>query len=556
MLVNSVWLVVVLFISSAWAQAGVTVTIANGQIQGRQESTYKGTTFYAFQEIPYAKPPVGNLRFMAPQPVEDWSGVLDATSNNKICYQTSDTTSFTQTEDCLYVNVYTPVAPGTNGSLPVMFYIFGGGFLNGHAVYQSYGPHLFMDQGVIVVTVNYRIGPFGFMSTGDSVIPGNMGLKDQQLALKWVQTNIGYFGGDPTKVTLFGLSAGAASVTLQMLGKGSEGLFRGAISESGSSLCPWAYQRGHKDIAYNMAAYLNPSFSKSSSSQELLTFLQSVTPDQVIASTRTFPGGLGRDQMVQGFMYAPVVEDEHEGAFLTQRQYDAVASGGTNPVPLLIGIMSEEQLSKAADRNSFANELSQYDQNPGALVNDNMHINDATKATAGDAIRKIYTSGTLASDIAAGVHYFSDVSFSLPIMHNARLHSAFKDVYFFQFSYHGDMVSWNNVFVEGCGKVQHAEDNSYLWNGNIEQYATAADVLTSKRYVKLFTNFAKNLNPTPEADDLFGVVWPTLASTGPFQYLDIAEDGSLQIKSDPKGEHYQQWVDLYESMAVKPYDTF
>lgn len=150
------------------------------------------------------------------------------------------------------------------------------------------------------------------MSTGDTVIPGNMGLKDQNLALKWVQNNIKNFGGDPTKVTLFGLSAGGASVTYQMLSQQSKGkkiicltlilsiynwlnflgLFRAAISESGSALCPWAYQRGYKDVAYNMATYLDPSFDRSASSQQLLTFLQSKTADQILASTNSFPVSL------------------------------------------------------------------------------------------------------------------------------------------------------------------------------------------------------------------------------------------------------------------------
>ncbi|XP_023310181.1 cholinesterase 1 [Anoplophora glabripennis] len=546
-------------IASALAQE-VTIKIKNGEVKGRKDTTYSQKEFYAFQQIPYAQPPVGSLRFQPPVAVEPWDGVLDATENNKLCYQMGTTTvTQTQTEDCLYVNVYTPVEPGTNAKLPVMYYIYGGGFLTGHPLFQYYGPQYFMEQDVVVVAVSYRIGPFGFLSTGDTVLPGNMGLKDQSMGLKWVQENIRYFGGDPDKVTIFGLSAGGASVTLQMLSKQSQGLFRGVISESGSSLCPWAYQRGYKAVAYNMATYLDSSFNTSATSQELLTFLQSKTPEQLLDATNTFPWDIGRDQIVQGFMFAPVVEPDHEGAFLTQRMYDAVAAGGASPVPLMIGIMSEEQLQRAEDWEGLMYQLQQYDLRPEALVNDNMHIvNNVTKAVIGKRIKQIYTTEQFQDDVVSAIKYFSDTSFSRPIIHHAKLHSQFNDVFFYQFSFHGDQITYYNATVPGCGNVTHGEDNAYLWgynnNGNIEQWGTARDILTTKRYVTLFANFAKNLNPTPEESELFqNVIWPTVSADN-YQYLDINDDLTIQV--DPKGDHYKEWVEVYETLAVKPYDTY
>ncbi|KAJ8919907.1 hypothetical protein NQ315_006436 [Exocentrus adspersus] len=535
------------------ADLDIIVDIKNGPVQGRLDVTYNKKEFYSFLQIPYAKPPVGKLRFMEPEPVEDWVDVLDATVNDAQCYQFGLPDAENQTEDCLYVNVFTPVLADSNASLPVMFYIHGGAFLNGNPLSQFYGPHYFMEQDVVVVLVAYRLGPFGFLSTGDEVVPGNMGLKDQVLALKWVQENIATFGGDPSKVTLFGLSAGGASATLQMLSEQSKGLFRGVISESGSALCPWAYQRGAKQVAYDMATFLDPDFSKDASSEELVELLQSVTPEELLNSTITFPWAIGRDQLVQGFEFAPVVEPESESAFLTGRQYDLIEDGSISTVPLMIGYMSEEQISRAGDEDGFLWLRQQYDETPAALVTDDMHIiNESTKALVGEEVKKIYTDTTFEEDIAAAVHYFSDVSFSIPIIHHAKLQSSSSDVYLYQFSYHGDEATWNNISVEGCGSVMHGEDSEYLWcynnNDNIEEWGTEADILTTKRYVKLFTNFAKFLNPTPEESELFeNIIWPAVTPDGDFQYLDI--DAELEVKTDPKGEVYPKWVQLYEKRA-------
>ncbi|KAJ8932316.1 hypothetical protein NQ318_011939 [Aromia moschata] len=318
---------------------------------------------------------------------------------------------------------------------------------------------------VVVVTVSYRVGPLGFLSTGDTVIPGNYGLKDQNLGLKWVQDNIKYFGGDPDKVTIFGHSAGAASVTFQTISKKSAGLFRAAIAESGSALCPWAYQRHHKEMAYQLA------------------LLSTESPVHY--------------QMVQGFWFTPVVEAEHETAFITEEMYTSVANGVVNDVPLLMGITSEEQVYKAYNIDNFEKELEQCENNVALL--------SEKKST------KFILKKPLQDDLAAAVKYFSDMSFSRPIIHHARLQSHFSEVYFYVFSYHGPLGGFN-VTVEGADEVTHSEDYQYLWaySNNSDLYSNIPeDVLTSERYVTLFTNFAKTLNPTPQISSLFeNITWP------------------------------------------------
>ncbi|XP_018536670.2 cholinesterase [Lates calcarifer] len=144
-------------------------------------------------------------------------------------------------EDCLYLNVWTPTVDKTNPPLPVMVWIYGGGFTGGTASLDLYdGRFLTQTENVIVVSMNYRIGAFGFLSLPDNKnVPGNAGLKDQQLALKWVSKNIAAFGGDPSQVTIFGESAGSGSVGFQVLSPGSQEYFQRAIMESGAPNAPW-----------------------------------------------------------------------------------------------------------------------------------------------------------------------------------------------------------------------------------------------------------------------------------------------------------------------------
>ncbi|XP_043190990.1 pyrethroid hydrolase Ces2a-like [Amphibalanus amphitrite] len=161
--------------------------------------------------------------------------------------------------DCLFVNVYTRQLPGRENTLtglPVMVYIHGGGFYVGSGDSDIYGPHYFMDEPVVLVTFNYRLGPFGFFTTHDEAAPGNYGLLDQVLLLQWVQDNIAAFGGDPKLVTIFGQSAGGASVSLLVLSPLGRGLFHRAISQSGVSFSLFAASGKRRGLADKLAAQL------------------------------------------------------------------------------------------------------------------------------------------------------------------------------------------------------------------------------------------------------------------------------------------------------------
>nr|WCC58151.1 carboxylesterase [Pharsalia antennata] len=556
--------VLLVFLSITSALSEVTINLPDGRIRGVEKLSLRNRTYYAFLQVPYAEPPLGKLRFRDPRHVQPWSGILDATQEKKICYQVSSNSAL-ENEDCLYLNVYTPVkynAKNTRSSLPVMFYIHGGGFMNGNSLYSTIRPHHFMDNNVIVVTISYRLGPFGFLSTGDYVIPGNYGLKDQNMALKWVKRNIEYFGGDPNKVTIFGQSSGAVSVGYHIISKQSEGLFRGAIQQSGSVLAPHGYQRRAKDFAYTLAKLIDPTFSESSDSWDLLVLLQNATAEQIDAATETFTQAPGSLILSDGSWFAPVIENDHEDAFITERMYGSLEKGNFNKVPLVVGMTSEEGIGHAADLEAFKLTVEQFDNNLTFFVQADMHIADLTRKTqAGEAIRKIYTDGLLKDNLGQAVKYFTDFSISRPVIKHAELQSAYSSVYFYQFSYHG-ALGGNNVSVEGAGRVGHSEDMRYLWTFSDSQSIQdidAKDLQVLDRHVKMFTDFAKTLNPTPghlrtKKNSAQNIKWCKVNATQNFTYLDI--DERLTLKINPKEPAYSRWVSFYDTWAIPPFDTY
>ncbi|XP_047122183.1 esterase FE4-like [Schistocerca piceifrons] len=226
----------------------VIVTVENGDLRGVVATSLNGALYNQFLGIPFATPPVGDLRFRDPQPAPSWSGVRDALTLARGCPQTD----YDGSEDCLYLNVYVP-ATGS-GPFPVMVYIHGGGFSKGFSFNGT--PHYFVEKGAVLFTTAYRLGALGFMSRQNDDIPGNAGLKDQVLALQWVQNNIAAFGGDPSKVAIFGESAGGASTSHLFLSPATRGLFSQVIMQSGVATTPWALANNPREKAYRMAEAL------------------------------------------------------------------------------------------------------------------------------------------------------------------------------------------------------------------------------------------------------------------------------------------------------------
>ncbi|XP_033474800.1 bile salt-activated lipase-like [Epinephelus lanceolatus] len=251
-------LVLVFCLSSASAAKLGVVQTEGGQVEGKSHRMGLFRSVDVFKGIPFADVPG---KWEKPKPHPGWSGILKATTHRDRCLQVTLLQTKTQgSEDCLYLNIFVPQGRKLSTNLPVMVYLFGGAFLlgasNDVAILGDslYDGKEMADRGdVIIVTVNYRVGTLGFLSSGDARLPGNYGLWDQHAAISWVRRNIAAFGGNPDNVTIFGQSAGAASASFQMLSPYNKGLFRRVITQCGVALSPWALQRNPMALTKKIA---------------------------------------------------------------------------------------------------------------------------------------------------------------------------------------------------------------------------------------------------------------------------------------------------------------
>ncbi len=317
------------------APAGVVaadqVKTANGTVEG----TIEKSGVRAFRGIPFAAPPTGDLRWKPPQPAANWEGVRKADQFGPRCTQApvfSDMNfrSNGMGEDCLYLNVWAPAAPKPEGAgaLPVLVYFYGGGFVAGDGSEPRYEGESMARKGIVALTVNYRLGVFGFLAhpelTAESPnkSSGNYAFLDQQAALVWVQKNIAAFGGDPKRVTIAGESAGSIAVSVLMTSPLSKGLIAGAIGESGAAIAPTLPP---VPLAEAEAAGVKFASGVGASS---LAALRAMTAAQILEVAAKQQGGR-----------LPSVID---GWVLPKAPADVLAAGEQAPVPLLVGWNSEE----------------------------------------------------------------------------------------------------------------------------------------------------------------------------------------------------------------------
>ena len=324
-------LALLLFASSP-ALAGAThVVIDSGPVSG-----VEANGVISFKGIPYAAPPVGKLRWRVPQPVKPWAAMLDARAFGPACMQADD---LAKSEDCLTLNVWRP-ATTSNAPLPVMVWIHGGALVHGNTA--QYPADALAAQGVVVVSMNYRMGRLGFFahpaltreSPGDP--SGNYGYLDQLAALQWVQRNIALFGGDPKKVTLFGELAGGGSVMAHMVSRLSRGLFQRAILQSPG--VPTARQAVLPLTLFNEAEHRAIAYARSlgieGDDARALTALRALPPEKLVdgASADDVLAGLSTGKPVPGISGAIL-----DGWFLTRSPEAALAARPREMVPVMVG---------------------------------------------------------------------------------------------------------------------------------------------------------------------------------------------------------------------------
>jgi para-nitrobenzyl esterase len=302
---------------------------ANGDVEGTLNSA---TAVASFKGIPFAQPPVGDLRWKEPQPAKNWNGILKAdhfrsSPMQKNVFGDMMFRADSMSEDCLYLNVWTP-ARSSKEKLPVLVYFYGGGFVAGDGSESRYDGESMAQKGIVALTVNYRLGVFGFMShpelTAESPhhASGNYGLLDQHAALLWVQKNIAAFGGDPKRVTIAGESAGSIAVSAQMASPLSKDLIAGAIGESGAMIKPTL-----------------PAIPLADGEKNGLALAQKLGASS-LAALRAIPAAkLLEDASKPGM---PPNSPTVDGYFLLKTPGEVFAAGEQAKVPLLAGWNSAE----------------------------------------------------------------------------------------------------------------------------------------------------------------------------------------------------------------------
>ncbi len=325
-------------------QQAAAIEVESGQIRGKVDSVERRVR--AYLGIPFAQPPVGKLRWRPPQPVEPWDGVRDCTKFGPSCPQPPGTiipdVRGAKSEDCMYLNVWT--AANAGDKRPVMVWIHGGGFTIGSGAQSIFNGRHFAASGAVLVTLNYRLGPFGFLAhpalSAESRhgVSGNYGMLDQIAALRWVQRNIAAFGGDPKNVTIFGESAGAVSVGCLLASPLAKGLFQRAIMESGVAAATQVLRgragpRPSAEAAGVEIAKRLGIDKPASGSPETAAALRAKSPEELLAAARPRVGLFGKGQQ-----FWPCVD----GYALPEPPADRVAAGKHNDVPVILGTNADE----------------------------------------------------------------------------------------------------------------------------------------------------------------------------------------------------------------------
>jgi len=573
------------------------VNTKNGVMLGRYRKTQSGAKFSSFTKIPYARPPVGNLRFALPEPAPPWQGVLDASKPCPKPVQNNYVTGLLEgQEDCLYINVYRPESSHGHDDderddkepLPVMFWVYGGGFVMGDATEENYLPGPLLDTGdVIIVTGNYRVGPLGFMCLEDDVLPGNLALWDQLLMLRWVQENISNFGGNPGNVTVFGNSAGSFCIYCLYVSPHCEGLFHRVIAQSGpliSNSSPMQVM-GKRPKLYARTYALSLGCDTSDSSQAVVDKLRNL-PVAKLQSNFNIAGSWA--DMVPS-PWKPLVDSWASNPFVPKNPRDALIDGEFNKVPLLTGVCSEEGIMMVSHliREPERWNLLYKDDWWKHLLEITFHIHqeDATledKAILVDIMKayNIFPSTSPTTDLITGnspkaskkvllgklVDLFSDAYFKVGTLDTAQIVAEGEvPVYQYRFAYDGewkfadlltmtagklavkfvvDSVTGRIVHGPGLPGVCHAEELHYLFSptlwGMRNTLPSETDKEISKRMAAHWVTFSKYGDPS-----IPGEKWDRV-TPGQTQYMEINERNSMKKFDDKELERFEMWKKIFQ----------
>ncbi|GLD67629.1 carboxylesterase 5A-like isoform X1 [Lates japonicus] len=510
----------------------LVVSLKDGRIRG-EYVTVKGTERRVKQYlgIPFARPPVGPLRLAAPQDTEPWEGERDGTQQPPMCIQdpelivnVSRTMSVQYTppelsEDCLYLNVYTPAEATRGNKLPVMVWIHGGGLSMG-AASQYDGSPLAAYENIVMVIIQYRLGILGFLSTGDEHAQGNWGFLDQLAALRWVKENIEAFGGDPQAVTVAGESAGGISASILTLSPQAKGLFQRAIFQSGVATLG-TYTTSHPLSYAKIVANLTEC--DCSSTEELVQCMRGKSKEELIEATKKMKIFLGG-----------VVD----GVFLTDTAEELLKRKEVLMVPVMMGITNHEFgwiLPQSFAPPGWENGMNR--ESVLAVVN---MFNPTGASSANSLIADEYLKeAKTPEEIRDGfTEIMGDLLMTLPVVKVAGYHLGVGvPVYMYEFVYRAEIHKHTRPsFV----KADHADDVGFMfggcfWNGRIKIIGniTKEDERLCRTMMAYWANFAGTGSPNGP-----GLVsWPQYSSQRQ-EYLELGLTQTVRQKLKKDRVHF------------------
>ncbi|XP_061706653.1 juvenile hormone esterase-like isoform X1 [Cydia pomonella] len=498
-----------------------------------------------FLGIPYARVDPDNV-FGAPIPYK-FEGIFEAVDDTTICPQEEEfNKTITGKLDCLHINIYVPNSAIIN-HLPVMIYIFGGMFRFGFAGRYIYGPRFLVRHDVIFITLNYRIGPYGFMCLNTSKVPGNQGLKDQVQALRWINENIRYFGGDHSKITVVGNSAGAVSVDFHQFFL-QEQLYNRVILQSGNTLSHIINEvpDPDRDAPLKLANQLN---YPTNDIEDALSFLNKVEPHELIAAAKD-----------SDVFFGLCIEKKFEDVDNYITKYPADLNTITRrDVDVLIGMTNDESYAIVAKKI----ENRKFERMDFLSLILETHFEFENESKFSDELKKIVRLFYYGDDVQRAdnsrptINLHADFSFYSPIFRTVRkyLDSGVNNMFFYMFSFSGERSYYKDLLKLPYtkGGAAHADELGYLFDVSyMKDRLRDEDMLIVDRMTELWTNFAKYGNPTPKPSKLIPLQWPRV-SRHKLPYLEINTE--LRLGSRPLHErmsfldllynhfgHYQKWI--------------
>ncbi|CAK9823340.1 Esterase FE4 [Anthophora retusa] len=525
-----------------------------GKIRGSTWPTRLGKKIYGFRGIRYGEPPTGHQRFQPPIPAKDWQNVFDGSEEGPSCPHPEGKLI---SEDCLRLNVYTTKLPceRENVSRPVMVFIHPGGFYSFSGQSGNFGPEYLLDHDIVLVTINYRLGSLGFLNTGDSLAPGNMGMKDQVVALRWVQRNIAAFGGNPNAVTLCGYSAGSFSIMLHMVSPMSKNLFHRAITMSSSPFKQEVYSavsiEGQKQLAKKQAELLDCPTDTTGS---MLLCLCTKPVENFTSTFSSLFDWKGNPIL----LWQPTVEPEARGVerFLSEHPYDLIRQRRFHQVPLILGCNQEE----------FGGVIAYYERDAklgnGSLyreLNDNwqklapiifMYERDTPRSNyVSNELRKFYFKDQpINSDTSEQLkQIYADSVIIFPMYRSAKLFATYSTlpVYFYKFTYAGrySFYKFNDTATYGAA---HHDDLQYLfYMKNFFPYfeSDAPEIPMVEIYTSMWSNFVQTGEPIPRNNEMLRNVRWSKYVPSQTNFLEINLHPTMKTEFFP--ERMRIWERLF-----------